>query len=63
MKDEGYWSNPSIGGYVPPARCFFAMDSNAQEIQNQVLVLGGKTYDKSDETAIYLLAELGKNRL
>jgi len=55
--NEGYWSNPVVGGYCPPQRCFFGMAGNQNETYGQILILGGKTYDK-DEGIIYILSEL-----
>jgi len=58
---EGYWSIPNVGGYIPSARSFFAMASNLNEAYNQIIVLGGKTYDKQEEDVLYILSELSND--
>ena len=49
-----------MGGYIPPARCYFGMASNLNEAYNQVIVMGGKTYEKGEEDVLYILSELSK---
>ena len=56
--NEGYWSVPSMGGYIPSPRAFFAMTTNSSQDSNQLLVLGGKTQDKLEDTHLYVLTEI-----
>ncbi|EAR82549.1 kelch motif protein (macronuclear) [Tetrahymena thermophila SB210] len=59
--NEGYWSRPNCGGYVPTPRYSFAMASNQSEQQGEIIILGGRTLESIGDKQVYILCELESN--
>ena len=60
--NEGFWTRPNIGGYIPPPRYSFAMACNECEESCEIILLGGKTSEAGSNTKqLYMLEELFKN--
>ncbi|CAD8118103.1 unnamed protein product [Paramecium sonneborni] len=56
--NEGYWSKPVAGGYIPTPRFGYVMSCNQNEIHGEILLLGGRLNDGSVDQCIYVLHEL-----
>lgn len=57
--DEGYWSCPNVGGYIPTPRSDFAFASNQNNMHSEILILGGKMQQNFKDSFVYILSEIG----
>ena len=58
--DEGFWTRPQVGGYIPPARYLFALACNQSEYQSELILMGGKSTDAQPDKWIYVVSEMSK---
>ncbi len=56
--NEGYWSRPNTGGYVPAPRYSVSMASNQSEVQGEIILLGGRSLESMADNNLYILTEV-----
>lgn len=60
--DDGYWSNPIIGGYTPLPKTSFCISGNQSDFSAQIYLLGGKLRDSSIDYTLHILEEVDPSR-
>lgn len=56
--NEGHWSKPIVGGYVPTPRHGYAISGNQSELHGEIFILGGRLADGSVDQCLHVLHEL-----
>eukprot|EP01017_Pseudomicrothorax_dubius_P033014 TRINITY_DN4379_c0_g1_i5.p1 TRINITY_DN4379_c0_g1~~TRINITY_DN4379_c0_g1_i5.p1 ORF type:complete len:335 (-),score=93.04 TRINITY_DN4379_c0_g1_i5:17-1021(-) len=60
--DDGFWTQPSVGGYAPLPRASPSIAGNQSEVACQVLVLGGRLRDGTVDYSLHVLEEIDPNK-